>query len=154
MHLRRALLLFAIVVGLAALAASISRPGNDSPDPVGPAGGDATQTETETHTRPSATPGDTPVAGGGPPATLAFAAAEDQTRRVEAGQAATVEVSVAESGLVSIPLLGLSGAAEPVTPARFDVLVSEQGNYPIVFQPAQGDEEREVGTIEVTEPRG
>ena len=60
----------------------------------------------------------------------AFDAAEDQTRRVEAGQPPTVEVSGGEPGQVSIPLLGLSGAAEPVTPARFDVLVSAAGRLP------------------------
>ena len=153
MHLRRAVLLFAIVIGVAALAASVSRPGNDSAEPLAPAGPNATQTETESETAPTATTGDAPASSGRPPATLVFVATEDQTRRVEVGRAATVEVSVEQSGLVSIPLLGLSGAAEPVTPARFDVLVSEQGNYPIVFVPAQGDEEREVGTIEVTEQR-
>ncbi len=57
---------------------------------------------------------------------------------------------VDEPGQVSIPLLGLTAPAEPLTPARFDVLVTAAGAYPVVFTPAQGDEEREVGTLTVT----
>ena len=150
MHLRRALLLFALVLGVAALAASFSRD-SGSRDPLAPTDPNATQTQTET--APTATPGDTPVAGGEAPATLRFDVAEDQTRRLETGAAASVEVSVEEPGLVSIPLLGLSGPAEPVTPARFDVLVPNAGNYPIVFTPALGDEEREVGLLSVSAPK-
>ena len=154
MHLRRALLLFALVLGVAALAASFSRD-SGSPDPLAPPDPNATQTQTETQTEtaPTATPGDTPVATGDAPATLRFDVAEDQTRRLETGAAASVEVSVEEPGLVSIPLLGLSGPAEPVTPARFDVLVPNAGNYPIVFTPALGDEEREVGLLSVSAPK-
>ena len=153
MHLRRALLLFALVLGVAALAASFSRD-SGSPDPLAPPDPNATQTQTETQTEtaPTATPGDTPVATGDAPP-LRFDVAEDQTRRLETGAAATVEVSVEEPGLVSIPLLGLSGPAEPVTPARFDVLVPNAGNYPIVFTPSLGDEEREVGLLSVSAPK-
>ena len=153
-HLRRALLLFALVIGVAALAASFSRPG-DSGDPLAPPDPNRNQaqseTRTQTETAPSATPGDTPAATGGPPATLEFDAAEDQTRRLDTDAAATVEVRVDEPGQVSIPLLGLSNAAEPVTPARFDVLVPAAGDYPIFFEPARGNEEREVGTLSVTD---
>ena len=156
MHLRRALLLFALVIGVAAVAASFSQPG-DSRDPLAPpADTTPTQTEaqpeTESDTTPSARPGDVPAPSDRPPETLAFDAAEDQTRRLETGTAASVEVGVDEPGLVSIPLLGLSGPAEPITPARFDVLVSRAGTYPVVFTPAAGDEEREVGTLAVTAP--
>jgi hypothetical protein len=148
-HLRRALLLFALVLGVAALAASFSRP-NDSGDPLTPPDQTQTQTETESETAPSATPGGAPVSTGGPPATLEFDAAQDQTRRLATGVAATVEVIVDEPGQVSIPLLGLTAPAEPLTPARFDVLATDAGAYPLVFTAAQGDEEREVGTLTVT----
>ena len=151
MHLRRALLLFAIVLGVAALAASFSRSGN-SGDPLAPPDPNATQSQTESDTSPSAAPGDSPVSTSATPVTLEFDAAEDQTRRLEPGAAANVEVSVEEPGLVSIPLLGVSAPAEPVTPARFDLLVSQAGTYPVVFTPAQGDEEREVGTLKVRAP--
>jgi hypothetical protein len=150
-HLRRALLLFAIVLGVAALAASFSRSGN-SGDPLAPPEPNATQTQTESETTPSVTPGDSPVSTSAAPVTLEFDAAEDQTRRLERGVAANIEVSVDEPGLVSIPLLGVSAPAEPITPARFDLLVSQAGTYPVVFTPAQGDEEREVGTLEVSAP--
>jgi hypothetical protein len=150
-HLRRALLLFAIVLGVAALAASFSRSGN-SGDPLAPPEPNATQTQTESETTPSVTPGDSPVSTSAAPVTLEFDAAEDQTRRLERGVAANIEVSVDEPGLVSIPLLGVSAPAESITPARFDLLVSQAGTYPVVFTPAQGDEEREVGTLEVRAP--
>jgi FlaG/FlaF family flagellin (archaellin) len=152
-HLRRALLLFAIVLGVAALAASFSRSGN-SGDPLAPPDPTQTQTQTQTEseTAPSAAPGDSPVSTDATPVTLEFDAAEDQTRRLERGVAANIEVSVDAPGLVSIPLLGVSAPAEPITPARFDLLVSQAGTYPVVFTPAQGDEEREVGTLEVSAP--
>jgi hypothetical protein len=154
-HLRRALLLFALVLGVAALAASLSRDAGPS-DPAAPSDVNTTQTQrdTPTETAPTATPGDAPVATGVAPRTLRFDVAEDQTRRLETGAAASVEVIVEEPGLVSIPLLGLSGPAEPVTPARFDVLVADAGNYPVVFTPALGDEEREVGLLSVSAPKG
>jgi hypothetical protein len=148
-HLRRALLLFALVIGVAAVAASFSRPG-DSGDPLAPPDPNRTETQTQTETAPSATPGNTPASTGEPPATVEFDAAEDQIRRLATDTAASVEVKVDEPGQVSIPLLGLSGAAEPVTPARFDVLVTSAGNYPIVFEPAGGNGEREVGTLSVS----
>jgi hypothetical protein len=150
-HLRRALLLFAIVLGVAALAASFSRSGN-SGDPLAPPNPNATRTQTESETTPLVTPGDSPVSTSAAPVTLEFDAAEDRTRRLERGVAANIEVSVDEPGLVSIPLLGVSAPAEPVTPARFDLLVSQAGTYPVVFTPAQGDEEREVGTLKVRAP--
>ena len=44
-------------------------------------------------------------------------------------------VSVEEPGQVEIPLLGVGAPADPVTPARFEVLTSEAGRYPISFTP-------------------
>jgi hypothetical protein len=135
-HLRRALLLFAIVLGLAAVAASFSRSGDEAPK-----------------SPPAAAP-EQPTVSPGPsaerPARLRFDAERDQTRRVEVGRPVTVEVAVDEPGLVEIPLLGLSSPAGPVTPARFDILPSEARRYPIVFTPAAGDEELPAGTLVVT----
>ena len=48
-----------------------------------------------------------------------------------------------EPGQVAIPLLGLTGAADALTPARFDVLVSEEGRYPIEFAPSGGRRDAE-----------
>jgi hypothetical protein len=142
-HLRRALLLFAIVLALAALAASLSRPTDtddrsaDAPPPAA------------TGSAPSATAGD----GGLAPVDVSFDAADPGRERVEAGRPATVRVAVSDPGQVEIPSLGLTSAAEPLTPARFDVLADSPGSHRIRFTPAAGDESRAAGTLVVTEPR-
>ena len=133
MHVRRALLLFAIVLGLAALAASLSRTNED--DPLKP--------ETAPRSEPT-TPRVSPAPAPAPPEELAFDAAEDDVEELDEGRPATVE-----PGQVEIPLLGLSAAAEPLTPARFDVLPSESGRYELTFTPAAGDESRPAGTLDV-----
>jgi hypothetical protein len=139
-HLRRALLLFAIVLALAAVAASVSRQGDDSRDSEQTASPPPTQGE------PTVSPG----TSGRPPVTLRFNAEREQVRRLEEGRAATLLVSVDEPGQVEIPLLGLAAAAEPVTPARFDIFASEAGRYPIGFTAATGDESRPAGILDVT----
>jgi hypothetical protein len=136
-HLRRALLLFAIVIGLAAVAASLSRSGDGDREPP-----------------PSGQPTIAPGTAGEPPVALRFDAEREQTRRLEVGRAATVEVEVDEPGQVEIPLLDLAAPAEPVTPARFDVFASEVRRYPITFTPAGADESRPAGTLAVTPARG
>lgn len=137
MHLRRALLLFAIVLGLAAVAASISRPANvDDESPP---------TRTDADSTPSVSPGP----GQGQPANLSFDAAAPRNRKLEVDRAATVTVAVDTAGTVEIPALGVSATAEPVTPARFDVLPEEPGRYRIRFVPADGDEGRPAGTLVV-----
>jgi hypothetical protein len=137
-HVRRALLLFAIVLGFAALAASLSRPRDERADrePAPPAAAPE---------RPTISAAPEPSA----PETLAFDASRDRVRKLELGLAATVEVFVAEPGQVEIPLLGLSAAADPVTPARFDVLPPDPGRYTLTFTPASGDEGRRAGTLRV-----
>ena len=137
MHLRRALLLFAIVLGLAAIATSLSRPSDRSdPEPAPPA----------TKTGPTATPAPGSAA---PAVQLTFAADGARAQRVVAGQAATVLVEVDEPGQAEIAGLGVSATAEPLTPARFELLASTPGRYPISFTPASGGESREVGTLVV-----
>jgi hypothetical protein len=137
-HLRRALLLFAIVLGLAAFAASISRPGKDSRE--------SEQTTAPPQGEPTVAPGPAEER----PVTLRFNAEREQVRRLEVGQAATLQVSVDEPGQVEIPLLGQADAAEPVTPARFEIFASEPGRYPIGFTPASGEESRPAGILDVT----
>jgi hypothetical protein len=148
-HVRRALLLFAIVLGLAALAASMSRPRDEqsarNPPP-------ATATSPDTQATPEASPGETPTELAATADTIAFDAEQPRRRGLEAGRAASVEVAVDQPGLVSIPLLGESAAADEFTPARFDVLVNQEGRYPIEFAPAAGDEERRAGTLVVKQP--
>src|SRR5918996_2923820 len=115
MHLRRALLLFAIVLGLAAIAASLSRPVDRSSDEQ------AQQPVVPRETTPTLEPGSA-LPGA---VELVYDAAEEQTRRVETGQPARVLVEVDEPGQLEIPDLGLSAYGDPHTPARFEVLAFE-----------------------------
>jgi hypothetical protein len=145
MHFRRALLLFAIVLGLAAVAASISRPENSPNPPAAQPSLSGTPSEREP-TTPTVAPG-TSSPPGEPAVTRTFRSWLDQRRRIEASQPATVIVEVDQVGQVSIPDLGLTDAAEPVTPAQFDVFTTRSGRYPIVLMPAAGPEEEPAGTL-------
>jgi hypothetical protein len=137
-HLRRALLLFAIVLGLAAVAASISRPDDDSP-PESPPPSAAPE-------RPTVQPG---TAVSSDAVELVLDADRGGRVRLTAGQAATLLVEASEPGQVEIPDLGLVGFAEPLTAARFELLRSEPGRHEVVFTPTDGDEPRPAGTLVV-----
>ncbi|MBA3261165.1 MAG: hypothetical protein H0T69_01550 [Thermoleophilaceae bacterium] len=144
MHLRRALLLFAIVLGLAAIAASVSRPrdASDRSDQI-----QSAPTTTDSGQAPTASP-----APDGAPETveLTFVAGDPHPQRIQAGQAATVLVEVEEAGQVEIEGLGMSAVAEPLTPGRFEILTPTIGRHPITFTPAAGVEERRrAGTLVV-----
>ncbi len=137
MHLRRALLLFVVVLGLAALAASLSRPRSE---------------RSNRRAQPPAPV--TPTVEPGPAATeptrLSFTAGgRPQTRRLQAGRAATVTVRVREPGQVELQGLGLTTAAEAVTPARFEVLVRRPGRYPVRFMPAGHTQTLLAGVLRV-----
>lgn len=143
MELRRALLLFAIVLILAALVSSIaSQPQR---------GGEQT-TATAPAPAPSATAG-APTTTPAPVAVTFPAGGEPRTRTIATRQAATVLVEVEAAGEVAIPSLGLDGFAEPLTPARFDVLAVEPGRHAIVVSPVSGSPPSErVGTLRVVAP--
>jgi hypothetical protein len=128
-HLRRALLLFAIVLGLAAVAAAVSRPREETKPPPAP-------------TVATRTPAPAPT-------TVTFDADRVRARRIGADQAATVYVRVPEAGQVSIDRLRMSDTAEPDTPAEFDIFAPAAGRYPILFQPAGSSEALEAGTLVV-----
>jgi hypothetical protein len=152
-HVRRALLLFAIVLGLAALAASLSRTGDEDPLRA-PQQATTSTAEPEPETTPRAAPREetTEVAGGS--ATVELNAAEDKGARIEVGRSVTLEMAVVEPGQVTIPDLGLTAAADPLTPARFDLLVTSPGRYTIEFTPSEGNETRSAGTLVVTPQSG
>ena len=140
MELRRALLLFAIVLGLAAIAASVARP---------PASDDA-ETTAESPPGERTTPSAEPSPGPGPPAEIAFEAdLQSETRTVPAGRAATVIITAYEPGQVEIERLGLTAPAEPGTPTRFDLLTESPERYPVTFTPVETGEPRQIGVIEV-----
>jgi hypothetical protein len=136
-HLRRALLLFAIVLGLAALAAAISQPRKETPS------------------RESPSPGVPSVAPGAKPVTLARVRFSNRgrarTRRLRAGRPALVTVAATTAGEASINSLGLTAPVEPRTPARFDVLVPEPGRHGIQFASASGGARTLVGTLTVVQ---
>lgn len=137
MELRRALLLFALVLGLAAIATSVSRPDDNRRDEPPPA---ARQVPAAPTPRPqSAAAADIVFEAGRPPA----------TEKLAADRPAAVTVEVDESGLVELGGLGLTAPAEPLTPARFDVLVADEGRHPVRFTAAGSHEPRTVGTLVV-----
>jgi hypothetical protein len=138
-HIRRALLLFAIVLGMAALAASLSRP-----------------PEQRSSTQPREQPAQGPVTAkplppASPPLVVSFDALTDEERRVSVDRAVTIEVSVDEPGSVELPDLELTASADQYTPARFDLYPTRTGTYEIRFTPARRDESKPAGTLQVTE---
>lgn len=140
MHLRRALLLFAIVLGLTAIASSVAPPPRDATRNGGP---------------PATTEAPPPLAGPVTPAqTLAFGypppAARPRPAAVDQEDHAVVTVRTKAAGEASIPRLGLTADAAPETPASFDVLLTDPGRYDVIFQPAGGQPSR-IGTVVVRE---
>jgi hypothetical protein len=150
-HLRRALLLFAIVLGLAAVAASVSRPRDGASERATPSPGFPPPTETER--APTVAPGRADT--GEPLAQVTFDDADGKpARRVAAGEATTVLVEVDEPGQVEIPDLGLSAPGDPLTPARFEIFGSKAGTHEVLFTSASGDESTEVGTLTIESDGG
>jgi hypothetical protein len=139
-HLRRALLLFAIVLAMAALAASLSRPLEPRRAPVTHRQAPDRAPSTVTARPPS------PVV----PAPLELDAARHGAVRVAAGDAATLEVSVPAPGVVAIPDMGLSDTADRFTPARFEIFASSPGRYELRFTPAGSGSDEPAGRLVVT----
>jgi hypothetical protein len=135
MHLRRALLLMALVVFLVSVVAALAP---QSRDRGTGAGGDL----------PPA-----PVAS--PPVRtieLRFPARGEARRvRVATGAHVVLEVATTQSGEASVPALGLVQPAETTTPAQFDVLAERPGSYDVSFDPAAG-EPAVVGRLVVARP--
>jgi len=139
-ELRRALLLFAVVLGLAAIATSVSRPAERGGDEASDPG----------RRTPTAGPRRTALQ----PALISFATtATPRERRLAVNRPATVTVEVARAGQVELAGLGLTAEAQPLTPARFDVLERRPGRYKVRFTPAAASSETHtVGTVEVEAP--
>ena len=142
LELRRAILLFAIVLGLAAVATSISRPR----DPPAEERRDGVQRSPGASSLPTANPRPARVRE----RVLAFrASGRPRVGYLPAGRAAVVRVSVPKPGEVELEGLGLSAPAEPLTPARFEVLATEQDRHRVRFRPVEGGEERTAGVLQV-----
>jgi hypothetical protein len=131
-HLRRATILFALVLGLTALAAAVS-PSRDSGE--APSGSAAA-----------------PPAAGSAIRELVFqvrASGAPRVRAARAGEHLSVSVGAAEGGLVTIPRLGRTATVAPAAPAVFDLLAPAPGRYDLLFAASSLDEPRRVGTIVV-----
>jgi hypothetical protein len=138
-ELRRALLLFAIVLGLAAIVAAVS--GTRS-------GHSRTDTAPAAPSTASARPGPARQA------TIRFDAdGPAVTRTAHVDEAVTVVVKVDEPGPVELQGLGLADDAEPLTPASFDVLAARPGRHAVLLVPPDGVRPRTVGRI-VFRPQG
>lgn len=123
------MLLFALVLGLTALATAIAPtppPPDDTAAPVPPA---------------------QPVE---PPTTVTFrappAARPPRAHRVKPDAHVIVEVESAQGGQVTIPKLGRVAAVAGGSPARFDLLDIAPGRYDVLFEPALAPPVR-VGTL-------
>jgi hypothetical protein len=133
-HVRRALLLFAIVLGLAALAAAVSQPRQEPREP-------------QRQAMPAPTTG--PGTEEREPAQIEFRAeGHPRTKELKPGRPATVLVQVPEPGEVNLEGLGLVSTAGPLTAARFEVLAREPGRHRIRFTPAgSGGEATTAGVL-------
>lgn len=135
-----------IVLGIAAIVGSIARP-PESDDPAEPADPVAAP---KRQSRPSA--------DAGPSRALRTieipAGARRQPAKLEQGRPATLIVHVGQPAQVEIPSLGLVQSGEPLTPARFDLLVSSPGSHSIRIQPASLSAPRRIpATLEIVPSR-
>jgi hypothetical protein len=124
---RRFLILVAVLMGLTALAASIA------PQPV-------TREE-----RRESTP--TPAPEGSPTFVTVQEdiSTTDPRARVTVGEGDLLELTVSGPERDSVMLLGRLDTVDPTSPARFSVLATEPGEYPIELVEAG----RQVGTLVV-----
>jgi hypothetical protein len=137
-HLRRALLLFAIVLGLAAIVTSLSSPRRNSGRSPLPAPQTAPQSPPRLTPRPPPFERIAFIAGG-----------HHERRKLRVGTHALVTVAVDRPGQVELEGFGLSQAADPDTPASFDVLRDAPLRARVVFIPASDQRLQQVGTLVV-----
>ena len=145
MELRRALLLFAIVLGLAAIASSYTRPAPERGASTEPGAPRSAGAPPRAEARPAAPPPPEVVFGGGH--------GMPATEHLRIGRAVTVTVRVPEPGQVELGGLGLSKVADPLTPARFDVLAARRARHVVRLLPASGAEPQTIGVLAVGRPK-
>jgi hypothetical protein len=134
-HLRRALLLFAIVLGLAAIVAAFSR---------------TDRSDRSSEPSPSEAPRVTPPPTPGQRLDVRFTEGSRKVeRKIPVRTAVVILVRVKHSGLAAIGGLDMSSAAEPDTPARFDVFQTKPGRLPVSFTPAGSARSQRLGTLVV-----
>jgi hypothetical protein len=130
-HLRRALLLFALVLGLTGLAASIAPPPEREKEQVEPPPAPSPQAAREQRTLTFRAP----AKGRRPP-----------ERRVRPETRILVEVAAREPGQASLPALGRIENVTDLVPARFELLAPPRGRYDVLFEPTDGTPAR-IGTL-------
>jgi hypothetical protein len=138
-HVRRAILLFAVVLALAAVVSSVSEPGR-IPRNAAPA-----------VEEPAPAPRQGVEQTGGQ--AVRFRVGEPATRRLETGRSGLVLVQSRRPGQVEVLGLGLEGFAEPGVPARFEVFEERPRRAEIRFTPIDGSETRAAGVLVFDEPR-
>jgi hypothetical protein len=135
-HLRRAILLFALVLGLTAVAAAVSPSRDEEPGPPPP---------------PSTS---TPAASVLPREVEleALESGRPEVVRARQGERLVVLVTSAQGGIVRIPKLGRTDSVSTSAPARFDLLAPPPGRYDVLLELSAGPSEpRRIGTL-VTRP--
>jgi hypothetical protein len=123
------MLLFALVLGLTALATAIAPPPPAPDDDV----------TTPPPPRPAAAPATT-ISLPAPPK------GRPPRREVTPDAHLVVQVLASEGGQVAIPKLGRIASVAGGVPAQFDLLGLGQGRYDVLFEPALGTPLR-VGTL-------
>jgi hypothetical protein len=131
MHLRRALLLFALVLGLTGLAASIAPPPDTDKEAVEPPAAPSPEAAEEQVKLSFKAP----AAEGKP-----------LVRRARPDTRILIEVASRRPGQASIPALGRIDSATELVPARFELLAPPPGRYDVLFEPTDGTPAR-VGTL-------
>jgi hypothetical protein len=136
MHLRRALLLFALVLGVSALIASFAAPPGREPANRKDAGSE----------QPTAGPGTR--APSARTVRLRFGPSRGSTRSrtVPPGAHVILTVAVEHAAQVAVRGTGQLETAGPHTPALFDLLLPREGRYEVVVEPAEG-RLRKAGTL-------
>jgi hypothetical protein len=122
MHLRRAALLMALVLGVVALVEALVPVPRDRGRGGQPLAAPAPR---------AGAPAKTLVVRYPPPKKV-------PRLRVATGAHVVLEVDSSTAGEASVAGLGLVQTAEPNTPARFDVLATQPGTYSVSFGPATG----------------
>jgi hypothetical protein len=124
---RRFLILVAVLMGLTALAASLA------PQPV------------ERRERSEQTPTPAPEGSPGFVTVEEEISTSDPRARVTVSEGDLLQLTVSGPERDSVMLLGRMDTLDPTSPARFSVLASEAGEYPIELVGA----ERQIGTLVV-----
>jgi hypothetical protein len=136
MHLRRAVLLMALVLGVVALVEALVPLPRDRGRPAQPRAAPA----------PVAAPPVRTIRLRYPP-TGRLASV-----RVATGAHVVIEVDTSTAGQASLAGLGLVQEADSATPGRFDLLATRPGAYDVTFEPAARGGAARLGRLVVGRP--